>query len=73
MSEKYSATARVTLTLEVSVGSSWGEDCTVKQVHDQAAEEALGFVGKLVADHKDRIRFIGEPAVMAVFATRKGW
>jgi hypothetical protein len=83
MSEpRYSANARVQLTIEVDVGSSWGSDCTVAQVHKQGEEEAIGCVRQLLQeaitgddrilkDRASRIRIVGHPKVTAVLAIRE--
>lgn len=38
------ASARVRVTVLVPVASCWGPECTVKQVHEQAADYARGKV-----------------------------
>jgi hypothetical protein len=48
------ATARVQVTIEIERGT-WGDDCTVAQVHDQAGREAIEEVNRWVADTR-RIR-----------------
>ena len=63
------ASAVVTLTIEVSVSSGWGEDCKLDQVYRQALVEACqrlhnaidkgGFHG---------IKIIGEPSIRAIIA-----
>ncbi len=79
---KHSASARVQLTIEVDVGSSWGGDCTVAQVHKQGEEEAIGCVRQLLdearrsdvhalKDWANRIKIIGQPKITAVLAIRE--
>ncbi len=57
------ATAHVTLTVEITVGSTWGDNCTVGQIYKQAAEEALGIIDRLLGE---QIRIVGRPVVTAV-------
>jgi hypothetical protein len=66
---KVTATARVTLTIEIEIPSSWGESCDLAQVHKQASETAVGMLrdhhGKhLIGDGRGRI--IGQPKVNAI-------
>lgn len=61
------ATARVQLTVEVSVGSAWGDDCNLSQVFKQGAEEARNhLINSLKPGEHGRIRIIGEPKVTGV-------
>ena len=39
---KTSAHAEVVLTIRVQVNDSWGKTCSIEQVHQQAAESAVG-------------------------------
>jgi hypothetical protein len=55
---KITAGARVILTIEVSRCGSWGAECTVAQVHKQAAETAVDYVRKCV-EGDTRLRVIG--------------
>lgn len=74
MSElKVGATATVTLTVEVKVESSWGTNCTIAQVHSQAAEAARGALRNAVAGSPaaSRIKVIGEPEVRTVITERQ--
>jgi len=75
MSEKkIRATSRVTVTVEIDTGGSWGADCTVEQVQKQAADSAraalmkglvldLNSMGK---DTKTTARIVGEPKILAI-------
>jgi hypothetical protein len=63
------AKARVTLIVEVEVRGTWGDDCTVAQVHKQAAEEACGAI-RNAADRHD-IKIIGEQKVDMITTTRE--
>lgn len=41
------ATARVAVTIEIACPSTWGNDCSLEQVHKQAKNDALGILGRL--------------------------
>jgi hypothetical protein len=72
MEDKPSGCARVLLTIEVPVNSSWGDDCTVGQIYKQAADEALGYIRNLESHGRPaRLTVIGEPRVTAVFVPNK--
>jgi hypothetical protein len=73
------ARARVQLTVEFDVGSTWGADCTTDQVFKQARDEAIDDVrAGLVIDGltinlpgavgggKTSARIVGEPKVTMV-------
>lgn len=62
----FSATAKVQVTLEIDAGSSWGKDCTVAQVMDQASRESLQRLTATLQAAKTRVRIVGEPKVIAV-------
>lgn len=70
MAVEYTATARVTLTVEVLIRSHWGTGCTIDQVHKQAAEEAVGFIENQVSqkfpEARARLHIVGKPKVDAV-------
>lgn len=63
--------AHVTLTVEVAVRDSWGEDCSISQVHRQASESAMGHLSKCLTDCK-AVRIVGEAKVTAVIVEREG-
>jgi len=70
MSENmHGATARVTITLEVTPGSNWGSNCSISQVHEQAGVEATNHVRKLIQSDRS-IRIIGDPKVSVVVVER---
>ena len=46
--------ARVRLTVDVSVGS-WGPECKIDQVYQQASEEAINRVRRLINDHGAKV------------------
>lgn len=69
--------ARVTMTIEFAVTDSWGGDCKLDQVHQQAVESAVGELRRGVAvgrpDGKHvPARLVGEPKVTAVLVERDG-
>lgn len=56
MAEKIGSTATVVLTMEICTsGSSWGNDCTVAQIHKQAKDQAYGFIARLKQEHPHEI------------------
>lgn len=70
MSKKVSAVARVQIVLEITVGT-WGDDCTVKQVHEAAAREAPNAVRIALQNAHVAAQLIGEPKVIAVLTERE--
>lgn len=65
------ASAVVTLTIEVRAQSSWGKDCSLAQVHRQAAEETSNYVRTLArAAGNGRIKIVGEPEVKTIITER---
>jgi hypothetical protein len=68
---KHSASAHVTLTLEVDVGSAWGGNSTVAQVHQQAGDDAVGAVLHMInaANRRSWMRVVGQPRVTTVTST----
>jgi hypothetical protein len=68
------ATARVTLTVEVDIKSTWGDDCKLDQIYKQAAEEAVSSLTQHIyraGGFGGRIKVVGEPNVMCVITTQK--
>jgi hypothetical protein len=52
-----SATVLVSLTLEVLVGESWGDDCTIGQIRKQAGDAAEARIRRLLdSDKSVRVR-----------------
>lgn len=65
----YSSThARVQVTVEFYVGT-WGEDCTQKQVWEQASRDAVAKITQNLS--KERVRVIGEPTVTAILSQKE--
>jgi hypothetical protein len=63
---RVTAHARVTVAVQVLKGS-WGSDCTIDQVHRQAAREVVEDLGALLSRHVSGfVGFIGTPEVTAV-------
>lgn len=55
-----STSARVTVTVEVNVGS-WGPECELEQVYRQGSETAIGRLRRLIgSDPNVRITKIGQ-------------
>lgn len=67
MTIKAIATARVTLTIEIDINSTWGETSHISQVFDQATTEAKNAVQNTF---KNRCKIIGEPKVEAIVTGR---
>ena len=57
-------TARVAITVEVDIDSTWGPDCMVKQIYHQAKVEATRLVQKGMRD--SQMRLIGNPVVKMI-------
>lgn len=66
------ASAIVTVTVEVQAQGAWGPDCSVAQVHRQAAEEAVNSVRNALrhAGYLDRMKVVGEPEIKTVIVER---
>lgn len=62
----FSATARVQVTIEIDAGSSWGPDCTVAQIQQQAGEEATRRLVDLVAAARVKANIVGTPKVTTI-------
>lgn len=61
------ATARVQLTVEIDAGAPWGEECSIGQLHKQAAEAAqTKLINMLKPGEHGRIKIIGEPKVTGI-------
>ena len=72
MAKNVKGTARVQLTVELET-SGWGDDCTIGQLHDQAAKDALSKMRIISANsHKAGYSFviIGEPKVIGILTDR---
>ena len=66
--------ARVKLEIEIVGDAPWSGECSVDQVHKQAAESAVGFIENLIdkiPGVRQRVRIIGKPTVTAVIVERK--
>jgi hypothetical protein len=72
--ERRTAHARVQVTLDFEVDGTWGPDCTVKQIHTQATEEALCALRRgcvingttINSNSKVGVRVVGAPTITAV-------
>lgn len=63
---KMHAKARIQITVEIEAASPWGEECSIGQLHTQAANEAKAFLMGKLATVIPGARIIGEPKVIAV-------
>ena len=50
-----SATVRVRIVVEVRASGTWGPDCTLGQIHDQALESAGAILGRALGAAPVRI------------------
>lgn len=60
------ATARVRLTIEIDAGSTWGDDCTARQIYDQASKEARHAIDDMILGSNKigtRCKIVGKPEV----------
>lgn len=62
------ASAIATVTIRVDGLGSWGPDCSVQQVHRQAAEAALGYLR--IIDKDRRLAVVGEPEIKTIIVER---
>ena len=67
--------AVVHLTLEITVSSGWGGDCSLDQVFKQAREEAVGKINTALAAGRETLRneikIVGTPLIQSVITERK--
>uniref|UniRef100_A0A6H1ZY58 Uncharacterized protein n=1 Tax=viral metagenome TaxID=1070528 RepID=A0A6H1ZY58_9ZZZZ len=65
-----SSRARVEMTIEFELnGGSWGSDCKIDQVFNQATSDALHTIRKKMEGIS--IRIIGEPKITAIMVENK--
>lgn len=69
---KQKTTARVTVSIAVELGQHWGEECTAKQIHDNAREEALNYLRSLFANEAKCARIVEVLASSIVISTVEG-
>jgi len=65
---KLTSATRVTVTVEIMPGDTWGPDCTIEQAERQGVESALRDLTGLL---KGRARIVGEPQVVVVLVRRE--
>lgn len=58
--------AKVTLTIELTNLGSWGPDCKLDQVYQQAREAAVGRINRAFKDDTLHIRILGPVVVEAI-------
>jgi len=69
------ARARVTVTIEMPVEDTWGDDCDIAQVQKQAKDTAFGYlsaspkIGSMLQIGQAKI--IGEMKVVAILVENK--
>jgi len=51
-----SARAIVSMTIELTIDDRWGEDCTIAQIHKQAAGSAIDFLRKTANGRDSKIK-----------------
>lgn len=68
MSARLKAKARIRLTIEVALEDTWGSDCQIGQLHEQAAREALAKVSNKLCATPCPVRWciIGNPVVTGI-------
>ena len=62
---KIQTTAKVQITIEITSPSPWGGECSMEQIHKQAAADAVNRLGELFAASRLQMKFIAEPKVIA--------
>jgi hypothetical protein len=65
------AKAKVKVTLEIKIDSTWGSDCTISQVHKQATDSALLLINQSLSTYSGVISIHGKPIVEAVVLPEK--
>jgi len=60
------ATATATVTLEINCKSSWGDDCTMKQVREQTTTDAIEALNNIAQATGQRIKIIGKPDIRVI-------
>jgi hypothetical protein len=71
--KRRSAHARVTLTVEIAVHSSWGEKCDLAQVYQQAEREAREHLDRYFNSNAGRdckCTIVGRPKIDAIIVER---
>jgi hypothetical protein len=64
MSETTRCSARVNVTLDIAVDSTWGGDCNISQVQKQAKEDARRILAKTF--EKTDVRVVGDMQVRMI-------
>jgi hypothetical protein len=73
MAESAKATARVRFTVEYTDCGTWGKDCPLGQVWDQAADAALKAFERCIQDAGKQASFtlVSKPEVIAVLVPER--
>ncbi len=53
--DKMSVTAKVNVSLEITVPSSWSEQTRMDQIKRQAIEDAKGILNRMCSEHSTKI------------------
>lgn len=66
-------TVRVAVTLEIELPDSWGKNCTLGQVYEQANRAALVSVSHAIKESRLKAKIIGQPvATLTIVQEQKG-
>ena len=63
--------AKATVTLEIDCKSCWNDTTTVKQVRDQAIDDAMEELNRLAQSAEYRIKLVGKPEIRIVSFVEK--
>ncbi len=63
---RITASARVTVLLEIPASSTWGPLCSMEQLRKQAITDAIGTIKKMSSLAEVEVKVIGTPKVSAV-------
>lgn len=64
--KKLGARAIVRLSVEVTIGDRWGQECTVEQIQKQAKESALKVLRKTAEMKESPIKIVSELEVRTI-------
>lgn len=68
MSPQIKAQARVKVVLEFELGTTWGMNCPMTQVYEQAAEQVLRQIQVALGDQQG-FSIVGVPVVVAILTS----
>ena len=61
------AKAKITVTVEVFLSDTWGDECTIAQINKQASDSAIGLLRRAY-NGKD-VQITGTPVVTVVLVS----